>query len=536
MAPQRSGEVQLVTSENAESFFSNTDKPLKAILFTKKTETPNLWLRVAEAQKERCIFGEIRDGETSLMGQFGMTEDVLPKVVAVRSSTIPGQVERIVYDGPNDLERICEFLHDAIEGGPLVVELRREVQDLNRELRGLRAEAQAQADAVEAARAETARAKLGQVGQVDAVRKRLEGELAEVQARESSLTQRLASLEEEHAAAVAGLTEERDSMVREVAAIKEVHERAVVEICAGNYPSFQRSTVRPLKALLVTTKPDVPLLWQQLAEAQTLTTSFGIVRHTDAELLALLGTPVETLPRILLYANGEENPIVYSGIVTFEAISSYLEESVSGGEVCMDLRNRLDQAIMAEEAARDECAKVLKAAEASAEERDRTHGEEVRGLRDVIESLKKQLKDACAGAGEELRGVRMDTERRFAEAAAINEGLKQQLLAERAATRQAVQEAVIRLEADHRLERSEWEEALQGAEEVESQITALTGAVRATEKAVVRAASAVHVTLVRSARENERMRSSLSEFISDVAPAQIEPSLAYDPAAAQRMA
>ena len=39
---------------------------------------------------------------------------------------------------------------------------------------------------------------------------------------------------------------------------------------------------------------------------------------------------------------------------------------------------------------------------------------------------------------------------------------------------------------------------------------------------MLKAASAVHVTLVRSARENERTHAALREFIHDIAPSQLQ--------------
>jgi hypothetical protein len=157
-----SGSNVLLTSENVEAWLAGREKAIKAILFTKKSETPGLWVRVADAFATEVDFGEIRLGETALMQRFGMSESVLPKVVAVRHSP-SGAAENILYEGPNELEKIGEFLQDAIGGGTVVVELRREVETLNRELRGLRGEVVQEREAAAAARAEAARIRLGQV-------------------------------------------------------------------------------------------------------------------------------------------------------------------------------------------------------------------------------------------------------------------------------------------------------------------------------------------------------------------------------------
>jgi len=41
-------------------------------------------------------------------------------------------------------------------------------------------------------------------------------------------------------------------------------------------PTFLFWQARPLKAVLFTTKTDIPPLWQQLYEAQSMTTAFGV--------------------------------------------------------------------------------------------------------------------------------------------------------------------------------------------------------------------------------------------------------------------
>lgn len=451
-----------------------------------------------------------------------MTADILPKVVAIRKGGLGGNTaESIIYDGPNDFDRICEFLGDALDGGPLVVELKREADVLRREAKSLRAELAQKADLLEASRAETARVKLGQVGQVDAVRKRLEGELGELRGLQQTLTQKLEEQAAEFAGRVESLSGERDAMSREVAAIKKAHEEGVAELQADILDAFIRSTVKPVKAVLITTKTDVPLLWQQLAASQSLTTSFGIVRHTQLDLIARFGTAVEALPRIFFFVNGGSEPVMYDGIVTLDALSSFLRESVEGGRTAMELRTRLDQALMDADAMSDELTRVMKVGEAAAEERERARKEEVAGLQAVITSLKRQLRDACAGAGEELKGAREGLRRREEEAAACADQLRAQVMAERAAGRLAVEEAVKKLETRYCEERYAMGLAMEAMLDIEAEIRECEKRAKTCERAVLRAASAVHVTLVRNARENERMRSSLSEFISDVAPSQV---------------
>ena len=57
----------LLTTSSADGFISGQERAVRAILFTKKEETPGLWLRLAEALQEICSFGEVRKGETALL-------------------------------------------------------------------------------------------------------------------------------------------------------------------------------------------------------------------------------------------------------------------------------------------------------------------------------------------------------------------------------------------------------------------------------------------------------------------------------------
>eukprot|EP00961_Rhodomonas_salina_P008879 121351-Rhodomonas_salina.4 len=111
----------------------------QAVLFTKKSETPALWTRVAASFGGKMQFGEVRLEQVALMQQFGMTEDALPKVVAIRVN-LDNSKQKVLYEGPNDFDKIREFLSDIAEGGPVVVELKKQVEVLQREAKGLKAE------------------------------------------------------------------------------------------------------------------------------------------------------------------------------------------------------------------------------------------------------------------------------------------------------------------------------------------------------------------------------------------------------------
>jgi hypothetical protein len=117
--------VVLLTSENAEDFLSSsTSGALKALLFTKKAETPQLWLRVAEALQGTFTFGAVRHEEEALLQRFGVSPDSLPRIVVIRD--VSGTAQIVHYDGPTAFERILEFLKDIADGGPLLVETRKQ--------------------------------------------------------------------------------------------------------------------------------------------------------------------------------------------------------------------------------------------------------------------------------------------------------------------------------------------------------------------------------------------------------------------------
>jgi hypothetical protein len=115
--------VTLLDHESAERFLGSC--PLKALLFTKKTETPQLWVRVAEALRGTYIFGEVRHVEDALLLRFGVSSESLPRIVVVRD--INGVSQTLHYEGATAFEKIAEFLRDIAEGGPLLVESRKQV-------------------------------------------------------------------------------------------------------------------------------------------------------------------------------------------------------------------------------------------------------------------------------------------------------------------------------------------------------------------------------------------------------------------------
>ena len=114
--------VVLLSGENAEDFLNSRSS--KALLFTKKAETPQLWLRVSEALEGTFNFGEVRHVEENLLLRFGVDAETLPRIVVVRD--VNNSSQTIHYEGPTTFERISDFLRDIAEGGPFLVEARKQ--------------------------------------------------------------------------------------------------------------------------------------------------------------------------------------------------------------------------------------------------------------------------------------------------------------------------------------------------------------------------------------------------------------------------
>ena len=66
---------------NADSFFSDDERVVKAVLFTRKAEIPALWRQVAMANLRIASFGLVRHSEEDLMQRFQLTPEQLPRVV-----------------------------------------------------------------------------------------------------------------------------------------------------------------------------------------------------------------------------------------------------------------------------------------------------------------------------------------------------------------------------------------------------------------------------------------------------------------------
>jgi len=103
----------ILTAENTDGFLAG-GKMCKAILFTKKTESPHLWLRVVATCGDLYDFGEVRVQQAELLDRFGLTKEILPEVVTFTAiGAVGGSTRRRVYFGIHNFDSICTFLRNT---------------------------------------------------------------------------------------------------------------------------------------------------------------------------------------------------------------------------------------------------------------------------------------------------------------------------------------------------------------------------------------------------------------------------------------
>jgi hypothetical protein len=120
--------VVKLRADNVHTFLSNTTRPLKAVLFTTKTETPPLWLQLAEAQCTTTAFGVVHHTELSLMEQYSLEVSDLPRICIFPSGAEPA--DPVVYDGEVSLDALISFMKDTVEGGDAVIAMRQQVRSV----------------------------------------------------------------------------------------------------------------------------------------------------------------------------------------------------------------------------------------------------------------------------------------------------------------------------------------------------------------------------------------------------------------------
>jgi hypothetical protein len=77
-----------------------------------------------------------------------------------------------------------------------------------------------------------------------------------------------------------------------------------------------------VKAVLFTKKAQIPALWRQVAAAQYRTVAFGLVHHTEEDLVARFGLAEGDLPRVLVLMPGKR--LTYSGTIDLRALSAFV--------------------------------------------------------------------------------------------------------------------------------------------------------------------------------------------------------------------
>ena len=519
----------LLTAANEEAFFSSRETALKAVLFTKKTETPGLWLRLVESFGGTCSFGEVRLAEHALMDKFGVSVDSLPRVVAVVGAKGQGQDHdrRLPYEGPTDFESISAFLRDTSKAGAGIVDLRKELSEQSREIKGLKAELEREREAVKTARAEVARSKLGHVGQVEAVKRGLEAELQEARDKEKAAQFALQAETDRAGTLVRSLESQVGDLEAQVKAYKDLQSERVLMLTDDNLDVFLASTTRPLKAVLFTTKAETPALWSQLAEAQSMTTAFGVVKHTQAGLMEKFALDVEELPRICIWSSEKDDPIVYDGEVKLDALSSFLKDAVHGGDTVIAMRQQVHNAVRRIEDLEAELKRVTIEAAAKDEEAQRLRSEEADAHAAEIEKLQAQLQNVTHSSEAELTHVSQSARTKLIESELRIQTLERELMSERTSMTRQLELAHAKAAADVAQERDMWANSREEARIMQEEVQALEKVSRQVDRAVGRAASAVQVALVRKNREMERMQRSMRDFIDDVAPAQLQAAV-YD--------
>lgn len=100
-----------------------------------------------------------------------------------------------------------------------------------------------------------------------------------------------------------------DELQHALSTLRSVEEDKVVELSEASLAAFFANWARPTKAILFTTKPEVPPLWRELAEAQSMSTAFAVVRHSDAALMAHFGLTAAELPRICMFRELAAEPV-----------------------------------------------------------------------------------------------------------------------------------------------------------------------------------------------------------------------------------
>jgi hypothetical protein len=129
-------------------------------------------------------------------------------------------------------------------------------------------------------------------------------------------------------------TQELDTDTLKKKAYKFIGNR-VIDITSNNFDTFVSDNPGRAKILLVTDKTKTPIVYRALSTYFEKTLEFGMVKHTDAELVKKL--KVKSYPSFLLFKGGEPKPIKYDGDTytyqdLFDFINVYSETFVFGSD------------------------------------------------------------------------------------------------------------------------------------------------------------------------------------------------------------
>jgi hypothetical protein len=101
-------QITRLNHENLDGFLRGP-RVLKAILFTKKSDTPAVWSKLFEQFGAHVLFGVVACHLADLVSKFGLREEELPKVLVVHPTG-----ERVTYQGVSNFDRISVFINQQI--------------------------------------------------------------------------------------------------------------------------------------------------------------------------------------------------------------------------------------------------------------------------------------------------------------------------------------------------------------------------------------------------------------------------------------
>ena len=101
-------QITRLNHENLDGFLRGA-RVLKAILFTKKSDTPAVWSKLFEQFGAQVLFGVVGCHLVDLVSKFGLREEELPKVLVIHPTG-----ERVTYQGVSNFDRISVFINQQI--------------------------------------------------------------------------------------------------------------------------------------------------------------------------------------------------------------------------------------------------------------------------------------------------------------------------------------------------------------------------------------------------------------------------------------